>query len=77
MPSAKGWARRMKVFLAAVLIVLPLILLVLVVWWVMRRNQGTMPHPKDRTAGWKTDPIGPGERYWDGERWSEESRPAS
>jgi hypothetical protein len=65
----------MHVFLASLLVVLPLILLVLVVWWVMNRNSGTMPRPKDRTPGWRPDPIGTGERYWDGSRWTEESRP--
>jgi hypothetical protein len=65
----------MRVWVGSLLVVGVLILFVLVVWWIMNRNEGTMPRPKDRSPGWRADPIGPGERYWDGQRWTEESRP--
>jgi hypothetical protein len=65
----------MHILLISALIVLPLIVLVLIVWRMSGSNAGTMPKPTDKSPGWHPDPIGSGERYWDGKRWTEESRP--
>jgi len=65
----------MRVWVGSLVVVSVLILFVLVVWLIMNRNSGTMPRPQDRSPGWRPDPIGSGERYWDGQRWTEESRP--
>jgi hypothetical protein len=65
----------MRVWVASLLVVVPLILFLLAVWWIMNRNPGTMPRPEDRSPGWHPDPMGSGERYWDRERWIDDSRP--
>lgn len=40
-------------------------------------NSGATP-PRSPSAGWYPDPLDPGsERLWDGERWTEQIRPAS
>lgn len=35
------------------------------------RAQRSAPAPQSPPAGWYADPQGPGQRWWDGSRWTE------
>jgi hypothetical protein len=38
--------------------------------------EGSQPQPGQAAPGWYANPQGPGQRYWDGAKWTEQYQPA-